>query len=334
MSVGMTLPDQLCLNLRIAGHDPDRSTLHVAFDTHVATILDLISVPAGDTLWWIVRDGLARELLRPVAAWYDEHRRFVLTVNSHDQAVSVAASPDCANMQRLPHGVRGIVAIPMSPGFMGMLLPRVSSLVEAGMGVVASVLDAAYCLHYASACSLLSSDSYAGCAWAFSYGVRRGLGSGQSDPSYNAHLDSYPGRPGRHRLLTACPLRRRHQARSWCRRVLCVGPPLSNARRGPHDTLPFRSLTAGSLLVASLSRSGSGHVRHARHSGLALPGQGRERPLSFGHPCLGRGAFCIQHHGQLFKYGVNIPTPPHGTLLHLIQTSELAQSYTSVLGHA
>ncbi|CAE7632916.1 scube2 [Symbiodinium sp. CCMP2592] len=37
----------------------------------------------GPQKWWIVRDGLSRELLRPVLPWTDDTGRRVLTVNSH-----------------------------------------------------------------------------------------------------------------------------------------------------------------------------------------------------------------------------------------------------------
>ena len=62
------------------GHDSDTRLLHVAFDTQ-ATSIDLISAPYGHSAWWIVRDGLSRELLRPVAPWYDEGRHSIVTLN-------------------------------------------------------------------------------------------------------------------------------------------------------------------------------------------------------------------------------------------------------------
>ncbi|CAE7566637.1 unnamed protein product [Symbiodinium necroappetens] len=51
--------------LTAAGHTTDRA-LAVAYDT-LGTTLDLVSTPIGPTVWWIVRDGLSRELLRPVS---------------------------------------------------------------------------------------------------------------------------------------------------------------------------------------------------------------------------------------------------------------------------
>ncbi|OLP91615.1 hypothetical protein AK812_SmicGene26671 [Symbiodinium microadriaticum] len=74
--------------LSIAGHLPHH-VLHIAFDTH-STTLDLLSVPDGPVTWWLVRDGLARELLRPVALWHAPGEQHFLTLNSHGQAFSVS----------------------------------------------------------------------------------------------------------------------------------------------------------------------------------------------------------------------------------------------------
>ncbi|CAE7243796.1 pol [Symbiodinium sp. KB8] len=75
--------------LLAAGHDPLKRVLYVAFDTQ-STVVDLISVPPNSGRWWIIRDGLSRELLRPVTTWVDENRRSVVTLNSHGQAASIA----------------------------------------------------------------------------------------------------------------------------------------------------------------------------------------------------------------------------------------------------
>ena len=55
------LSDRLLAAGHLEGH-----ALHVAFDT-MSTSLDLLSVPRDSSAWWIVRDGLGRELLRPVS---------------------------------------------------------------------------------------------------------------------------------------------------------------------------------------------------------------------------------------------------------------------------
>ena len=108
-----------------AGHDPERHVLHVAHDTQ-ATVLDLLSVPPDGACWWIIRDGLSRELLRPV-----------VTINSHGQAVSLATTPEVAPMNRLPQGARGSVATPLTR-ICGHLAASGLVLAEIAIGTVAS----------------------------------------------------------------------------------------------------------------------------------------------------------------------------------------------------
>eukprot|EP00439_Symbiodinium_sp_Y106_P081487 s2590_g20.t1 len=82
--------------LREAGHREENSLLHVAFDT-LATSVDLVSCPSGSQVWWTVRDGLSRELLRPLAPWYAPEGRHVLTLNSLGQAQGVSFSQEAAS---------------------------------------------------------------------------------------------------------------------------------------------------------------------------------------------------------------------------------------------
>ena len=73
-----------------------------------------MSIPYGNTIWWIIRDGLARELLRPIAPWHDGTGRWVVTLNSQGQASAVTYSAEAAAMTQLPQGVRGYSSMPMS----------------------------------------------------------------------------------------------------------------------------------------------------------------------------------------------------------------------------
>ena len=93
--------------LRDAGHREAVDRLYVAFDTG-PNILELVSCPPGDTVWWLVRDGLSRELLRPVAPWYEADGRRVLTLNSLGQA------QNAGQLERLPIGVRAVTTLPFS----------------------------------------------------------------------------------------------------------------------------------------------------------------------------------------------------------------------------
>ncbi|CAE6915759.1 unnamed protein product [Symbiodinium sp. CCMP2592] len=104
---------QFAYLLAAAGHRAADHRLHLAFDTQ-ATVADVLSIPAGSSIWWIVRDGLARELLRPVAFWYEGHDRIAVTLNSHGQASGLIASPEVARLRALPQGVR--TAMHIAPG--------------------------------------------------------------------------------------------------------------------------------------------------------------------------------------------------------------------------
>ena len=108
-------PAELERMLQAAGHHPTHGLI-VAFDT-LTTSVDLLSVPVGPTVWWIIRDGIARELLRPVALWHEDTARYVVTLNSHGQANAVTCSPEVAALRRLQrHGfpltsrARGLLA--------------------------------------------------------------------------------------------------------------------------------------------------------------------------------------------------------------------------------
>ena len=126
--------ETLATQLQTAGHNPERHALFVAFDTQ-STVVDLLSVPPDCIRWWIVRDGISRELLRPVTTWVDEERRAVVTLNSHGQVASLAASPEIASLYNLPQGARGTIASALSRVY-GYLQDNTVVLAEASLGVV------------------------------------------------------------------------------------------------------------------------------------------------------------------------------------------------------
>ena len=125
---------ELSVQLQAAGHVPARHSLFVAFDS-LGTIVELVSVPPGGSRWWIVRDGLSRELLRPVTAWVEEDRRAVVTLNSHGQVASLAGTPEAASLYHLPQGARGATATPLTRLY-GVLSQGVLTIVDSGIGVI------------------------------------------------------------------------------------------------------------------------------------------------------------------------------------------------------
>ena len=120
--------------LVVAGHAPTHR-LVVAYDT-VGTTLDLLTIPASSVTWWIVRDGLNRELLRPVTLWTEPGARFVLTLNSHGQAQALSCTPEVARLNRLPQGVRATVTLPFTRT-VGQMTPSGLVLYEIAVGTVA-----------------------------------------------------------------------------------------------------------------------------------------------------------------------------------------------------
>ncbi|CAE7401593.1 set10 [Symbiodinium microadriaticum] len=120
--------------LQAAGHVPTRHSLFVAFDS-LGTVVELVSVPPGGSRWWIVRDGLSRELLRPVTTWVEEDRRAVVTLNPHGQVASLAATPEAASLYHLPQGARGATATPLTRLY-GVMSQGVLTIVDSGIGVI------------------------------------------------------------------------------------------------------------------------------------------------------------------------------------------------------
>ena len=98
--------------LQTAGHHAEH-VLTVAYDT-LGTSLDLLSIPTAPATWWIVRDGLSRELLRPVTLWTEPGARYVLSLNSHGQAQALSCTPEVSRLNRLPQGVRATVTLPFA----------------------------------------------------------------------------------------------------------------------------------------------------------------------------------------------------------------------------
>ena len=115
--------------------------LYVAFDTQ-GTSLDVLSVPANPTVWWIVRDGLGRELLRPVTKWAAPGESLILTLNSHGQAYAPASSPEVARLVRLPQGARAMAAEHLTR-VTGHITEQGLVLLEVAIGTITAAISAA-----------------------------------------------------------------------------------------------------------------------------------------------------------------------------------------------
>ena len=324
--------------LLVSGHDPDRHVLYVAFDSQ-ATSPDIISVPAGDTVWWIVRDGLSRELLRPVSPWYEPPDRLVATINSHGQASTITFSPEVATMRRLPQGARGNTAVAMSRVY-GYLTAQGLLLVEVAIGSLTAARE------------LMRSRAPAGAVIALAWlpliaGMQHQqemiVRSGQRLDPWNGAARTEPQvmRIWTHTLEAPLTLPY-HETPDTNRLCHCV----ASTRRGVPPTGEFiwtqPRLVQGVAHILHIPRGAYPtlvfwllHYRARAHVIAAPPGAidwgsvGQQASEAFGENFFGRGAFSLQYHSGTIGYGT-IVNPPHGAILHLIRTVAAPQTSANV----
>ena len=323
--------------LLVAGHNPDRHSLFVAFDTH-ATSPDILSVPTGDTVWWIIRDGLSRELLCPVSPWYEPPDRLVATVNSHGQASTVAFSPEVSTMRRLPQGARGNTAVPMQT-VIGHLTAQGLVLMEIAIGS----LTAARELTRSHACT----RSLLALAWlplVLSMQTAQDLAvrARRQDPWGGiARVEPTVMRVWTHTLeapltlpfqdvpdvnrLTYCVAftRRGVVAEGECiwtqPRIVQGVAHILHIPRGVYPTLVFWLLhyrARASVVAAAPGVLDWGHLGQTAHE-------------TFGENFFARGGFCLQYHSGIVSYGTAV-TPPHGAILHLVRAVPVPQASANV----
>ena len=321
--------------LRAAGHHPSHG-LMVAFDT-LTTSVDLLSIPVGPTVWWIIRDGIARELLRPVALWYEDHSRYVVTLNSHGQANAVTCSPEVAALRRLPQGARGYTSMPFSRIF-GHLTHHGLVLTEAAIGslTVATSWGGRRSLPW-------SASTLAALLWA------TGVSAMQQQPPPWAPVPaqqrnsphawvSVPLQPRCMRVWThtiEAPVVFDYQPRPdpefLTRHLAHIGrgvPPVGDfvwttptVVQGVAHLVHIPPNCIPPMLFWLLHYRGraavvavpQGHFDWARVAQLALD--------HFGADLFRRNAFSIQHQAYVFPYGANVPVPPHGSILHLVRSA-------------
>ena len=313
--------------LLAAGHDPLKRVLYVAFDTQ-STVVDLISVPPNSGRWWIIRDGLSRELLRPVTTWVDENRRSVVTLNSHGQAASIATTPETAALYHLPQGARGATAASFSRVY-GHLTTTGLVLVEASIGVVSGVKLPR---------SLLA-------LWLLLFAVpSQAMMQGQVVPASSQALWSSSQPPPQHtRVWThtlAAPVTVTYSPEPNPARLAAA---VAATQRGPRGdgvfdwTLPRQYGDTAHIIhyPAGLCPPFVFWLLHYRGRGTvicATPGHvdwqhlAQEASEAFSSPGFMQGSFGIQHNGRIFAYGSDLVTPPHGTILHLVRMGARASS--------
>ncbi|CAE7212948.1 unnamed protein product [Symbiodinium sp. CCMP2592] len=104
--------------------------LHVAFDSS-PQVLDLIVSPPSPYGWWILRDSIGCELLRPVVQHYTSHCSFFFCAVEPDGAVhNVEPSAEVRHMSPCPQGARALITSVL-PGLEGKLVDGVLKIVAA-----------------------------------------------------------------------------------------------------------------------------------------------------------------------------------------------------------
>ena len=316
--------------LSIAGHLPHH-VLHIAFDTH-STTLDLLSVPDGPVTWWLVRDGLARELLRPVALWHAPGEQHFLTLNSHGQAFSVSPSQEARMLVRMPQGARA-TAVDSFSRVTGQMTSHGLILFEVAIGTLtASARGHAGALRRVVAILLLCSTvpvQVTGMQTNWEFAAR--------GPAAAAPWGSRPAEPEVMRVwsftcecpvdlpyvATPDPARLAAQIRDAGRGMPASGDFAWTTPRVVQDVahmLHMPSRTVPPFAFWLLHFRAHGHVTAASGSTLDWQVLGLRAAEAFGGNCFSQGHFGVLQGGQLFLYGASLSAPPHGTILHLVRT--------------
>ena len=313
--------------LLAAGHDPLRHVLYVAFDTQ-STVVDLVSVPPASGRWWIVRDGISRELLRPVTTWVEDTRRAVVTLNSHGQATSLVSTPEVASLYNLPQGARGATATPLSRVY-GYLTAAGLVLAEASIGSVSGA--------YPRAWSLL------GFALATTIPCHAMM-QGQVVPARTqAHWGTQQDAPRHTRIWThtlAAPVVVPFTNEPNPARLAAAVAATQRGVRGdgvfdwavPRQygdaahILHYPSGLCPPCVFWLLHYRGRGSVLCATAGNMDWQYLAQEAHEAFLSPSFLQGAFGIQHNSRVFAYGSELVAPPLGTILHLVRTGTRSSS--------
>ena len=318
--------DALHSKLLAAGHDPLRRVLYIAFDTQ-STVVDVVSVPPASGRWWIVRDGISRELLRPVTTWVEESRRAVVTLNSHGQATSLASTPEVASLYNLPQGARGVTAAPLNRVY-GYLTAAGLVLMETSIGSVSGASPRAWSL---LGLVLAAVPCHA-------------MMQGQVVPARTqAHWGAQQEAPRQTRIWThtlAAPVVVPYTNEPNPARLAAAVAATQRGVRGDGvfdwavprhygdaaHIIHYPSGLCPPFVFWLLHYRGRGSVICATAGNVDWQYLAQEAHEAFLSPSFLQGAFGIQHNSRVFAYGSDLVAPPHGTILHLVRTRNRASS--------
>ncbi|CAE7283093.1 unnamed protein product [Symbiodinium sp. CCMP2592] len=317
--------------LHEAGYHANQCTLHVAFDT-LPTCLDLVAVPRGPQRWWIVRDGLARELLRPVSPWVESDGRRILTVNSHGQAQGLSHSEEAGRLHLLPNGVRATITVPFSR-ITGSLVSGSLALVEHAVG--------------ATVMASMAPTMTKGLFFVVVHFSLQGVAAMQNNLALRAAQEQntsgwqHPAPtvvPSITRIWTSTLAAPTVIAYNACPDPVAMARSVANTARGLAPEGDFVWTTPRTVQgVAHLLHVPSGsappmvywllHYR-GRATVLGSPravfdwqSVGQFAAEEFGHAFFAQGLFAAWHNGRSIAFGSQVPAPAHGTIVTLVRTA-------------
>ena len=312
------------------GHDSSTRLLHVAFDSQ-ATTIDLISAPYGHSAWWIVRDGLSRELLRPVAPWYEDGSHSIVTLNHLGQASTVIYSPEVARLRRLPQGARGVTADPLTRviGHLtwdGLVLTEVAiaTVTGAALGVRSGFFrSVVLAIWLVSGVSAMQAPPHDALALSVTNQPAGWQGNNPSSPScmriwtytlaapVTVPYDPAPD-PNRMAQIVAST----HRGVPACGDFIWTSPQLV---QGTAHILHFPPGAAPPATFWLLHYCARAVVVGVYPGPLDWSRLGQQAQDAFGAECFGRGQFGVQYSARTFVFGQHLQAPPHGAILHIVK---------------
>ena len=282
-------------------------------------------------IWWIVRDGLGRELLRPVALWQEPGGNFALTLNSHGQANALTCAPEVSTLTRMPQGVRAVVTDPF-PRVTGYLSTSGLVLYEVAVGILAATAGRpASPLLLVLASGVLTSQGAAGMQTGYEVAQRAppllNPWTSLQTPSVtimriwshtgDAPLElPYQEAPDPARLLSRIAGTRRG--------IPGVGDFIWTQPRiiqGVAHLLHVPPRMASAFSFWLLHFRGRGHVVAASIPHFDWAYVGNHAAEAFGKPWFSQGHVGVFLQGRVVPYGSQFPLPPSGAVLHMVRTS-------------
>ena len=312
--------------LTAAGHTEDDSLI-VAYDT-LGTTLEVLSVPRDSTRWWIVRDGLGRELLRPVTTWTEPGACYVLTVNSHGQAQALSCTPDVSRRHNIPQGVRAAITLPFTR-MIGQMTSRGFELAEVAIGTLAyakrPIITSTFVLFSLIGIHLQALGMQASPPPPQQVQVVSRWNEPQRDPAVTRIWTYTCDEPVEVPYVASPdPALMYHQVGSNGRGIPAAGDfvwTLPRVVQGCAHILHFPPRSHPPYVFWLLHFRARGHVVASAEHVFDWSYIGAVAAEAFGETWFAQGSFGIVHQGRVLGYGDNIGIPPHGTILHLTRTS-------------